>query len=219
MMRTMTLRRATRGKVLLAIGLLGMAVAGCGIPLDASAHALPAVQFNRTTTNSTTSTTTATSNPQKGYYVYFLLRGVLTPVLRPDPSTTSAVTPLIAIAALDNGPNEQELAQGYESALSEAPGAQVSVQGIQNGVISIALNSNFVNLLLGPTLPQAYGQIVLTLVRPQFPEVQSVQFLYDGATLAVLLPNGVIKGGPARLCDYSSIAVAQVKRLCKTTSK
>ena len=136
---------------------------------------------------------------------------------RPDPSaTTPPVTPPIAISGINNGPSATEVQEGYDQRRSaKHPGRTVSIAGTNEAASSPSqLNSSFVSLLFGPTLYEAYGQIVLTLGASSFQRVKGVLFTYTNVPIAAVLPNGRIESRPVTICDYKSIATNDIKQLC-----
>ncbi|HLI15945.1 MAG TPA: GerMN domain-containing protein [Acidimicrobiales bacterium] len=195
----------TRIGAALAALALGLALGGCGIPMDGAAHtlstdAIPAdllAPYGRSTTPTTL---------QRGTYhflVYFLSpAGYLVPERRyvSQPPTADD-----ALDFLDLGPTASEGRAGVTTALSQPPHEPALTPiaiNARTGVATVTLDHTF-DSIFGVQLYEALGQIVYTLTEPGY-GIRKVTFLFDGVP-ENYLPNGTFTLRPVDRADYAAL--------------
>lgn len=203
----------------LAIFLLVISVAGCGVPrtskvIDISMSELPPELSQQPTTTTTTSTTVAEdssaketqqpatevlSEPVELYYISDD-RLVATTQSLVSPATISQV-----MAALVAGPPAGDNGLGLRSALPNELNAEIDVS---KGVAQINTTAEFLTKLSPIDQRLAIAQLVLTLTRR--PGVGQVIFAVDGQSVAVPRGRGDLAqpGSTVSFDDYSSLILA-----------
>jgi spore germination protein GerM len=185
--------------LLLALGVV-IATAGCGVAIQTSAQqiAVPGDLFH------------TPSLPElhhgRPVDVYFLTRGHLVASTRYVSASKLSLDALLqdTLNALTLGPTTAEFRSGISTAISEFPLSSVILTGnVEHSVASVDLDSTF-GQLDATELFEADAQIVYTLT--QFPEVTSVNFLFDGVRQAFLQRGQVDYNAPVGRPDYRSIA-------------
>jgi hypothetical protein len=180
---------------------LAVGVSACGIPIDTSAHSInasqvyvPEVQSNVPAGGSSATLT-----------LYFYKDNRLVPVKRPG-----SVYPLIETTAgallvdLDNGPLVNE-GINLVTFLNSEPGLTCTYNP-QNHIITVNLDAQFLNSLFGPSLYEAYGQIVLTLMsNKQLAGVVGIQFQSGGSPTYAYLPTETATRSPVDWASYSTL--------------
>lgn len=181
-------------KAHLAVAMLLVLLAGCGVPTDDQPRAVEA-PYGLFPTPST-----AVSDPAGRFTeaLYFVRDDRLVLVRRRLdvlPTVDQHLEHLLA------GPNEAERAEGLATALFGA----VTVAGIrltgtraEVDVPSVAEGAGRSDEVF------AFGQIVCTLTAR--PEVDSVSFLRDGAPLGVPRADGSLSPGPLTAADYVELS-------------
>jgi spore germination protein GerM len=209
------LRRGLAGlAVLVAVVVLG----SCDLPND---HKYNAIQpgdipfgISDTTTTSTTTippatTTTApevtTTIPTTPVKLYFVLNNKLVPVTRTLPNPAG---PGAALAALPQGPLENDQPPGLRSAVPAGTIGMVSVGG---GVATVDVSPSFVQPTTGTNQapvatvdqPLAFGEIVLTLT--SLPGIGQVRFTVGGQPQDALVGDGSLVPGPVSADNYAAL--------------
>lgn len=190
-------------------------VAGCGVPLQDSAQALPPevipppiVVPTASPSPSPTSepSPTATQSPAVELVDFFFVReGGLVPLPSDVPSPTS---PEVVLDGLTAGPPpETGLRSVVVDPLTGTPLVGVFVPEdpdlpLPTATVTIAVSSTFGSL---PSAEQVLllGQVVLSLSSAGFPTVSVVDDA--GSPLAVPLPDGRLLDRPATALDYASL--------------
>lgn len=201
----MTANPRRRAVALGALAVTGaLALTGCGIPTDASPHALPrsGIPFDllqrSPTTTSPTSTTTPVGVPVR---IFFLDgSGHLAPVGRnvavhPPGGEVDAV-----VSALLQGPTSAEATDGYRSAIPNS--TRVLHASEVGGVATVDLSTNF-GELVGPPQIQAVAQIVFTAT--SLPGVRAVAFELGGKPVQVPVASGA-QVPVATAAEFASLA-------------
>jgi hypothetical protein len=208
-----TSRRSGFASVVVAVAL---AAAGCGVPLEDSAQALPpevipppivAPTQTPTPSPSPSPTPTATVSPPPAIEVvdlYFIREDGLVPLVSDLPAPTD---PQVVLDALAAGP---PTATGLRSVVVDPlTGTALVSQFVPAGEIplptadaTIAVASQFSSL---PSAEQVLllGQVVLSLASAGARTVSIVD--EAGSPLAVPLPDGRLLDRPATALDYASL--------------
>lgn len=106
-----------------------------------------------------------------------------------------------ALAALGQGPTDEEAAQGLESPISTA--TPLTLLRMGTGTATVSVGTSFTNLG-GADEAIAAAQLVYTLTA--FPGVTQVQLRIDGKAAQVPTANGKLSSGPLARQDYASLA-------------
>jgi hypothetical protein len=164
------------------LGLLAVALTGCGDDGDDGGTTMSAA---------TTSATTTDGKPEAiGFRAYFFRDGVLEPV-----TVTVPFTKAVARAAL-----EQLLAgPGADFHTAIPRGVELEDVSIDDGVATARFSAK-----LGTPTRQEQGQIVSTLT--QFPSVHAARIEVDGEPVALQDEDGADLTRPARAADYADLA-------------
>lgn len=120
---------------------------------------------------------------------------------------THQPTQLVATAAINSlldGPTTAESVMGYASAVPT--GTKLLGIAIHNGVATVDLTSEFQDGAGSRSMQMRLGQIVYTLT--QFPTVQTVRFLLDGAPVNVFSSEGIVLDHPVGRNDYVNLLPA-----------
>lgn len=173
-----------RAVVVLALGLGTLALAGCGVPLSATAQPLSPnnVPFNLIGPNGS-STSTSTPAPSDGTphgphgEVYFVTGGA-SPVLKGTLRFSQVpITPRIALKLLEEGPTTAEIKAGLSTKLPGGTDLHVEVDQ-RSGIANVQLDAPFIDLD-GQDLYIPLAQIVFTLMR--FSAIKGVNFTLFGS--------------------------------------
>jgi germination protein M len=180
----------------LAGGALAVAVTGCGSE--------KAVSLGKPTpsTQSSGGEQTGSVPTLLALQVWFTRDDGLVAVRR-----THQPTQLVATAAINSlldGPTTAESVMGYASAVPT--GTKLLGIAIHNGVATVDLTSEFQDGAGSRSMQMRLGQIVYTLT--QFPTVQTVRFLLDGAPVNVFSSEGIVLDHPVGRNDYVNLLPA-----------
>lgn len=209
-----------RGRpAILGTALLGLVLAGCGMPPPGTSATIPPTQLPYGLDQQTARPTAVAPLPtlEQGPAVWLVREDALVPVAAPRVGADSPEPKTMAdalIAQLANGPTETELGAGYRSALS--PTTTLRVLRIEKGVARVDLNVGDTGLGGASQLPLAAGQIVLTLT--SVPEVDAVQFRHRDSPISVPLPSGVLTTRPMTEADYLSLVDPRHVRTGRSSS-
>lgn len=181
-------------KAHLAVAMLLVLLAGCGVPTDDQPRAVEAPYGPFPTPS------TAVSDPAGRFTeaLYFVRDDRLVLVRRRLdvlPTVDQHLEHLLA------GPNEAERAEGLATALFGAvtvAGIRLTETRAEVDVPSVAEGAGRSDEVF------AFGQIVCTLTAR--PEVDSVSFLRDGAPLGVPRADGSLSSGPLTAADYVELS-------------
>ncbi len=181
--------------VLLALGL-----GACGVPIDTVAHPLtdlPAY-VPQAMPNSPGGTPTKLS-------LYFVKRDTLVVVHRSGFAYSLVeATANELLLDLDNGPLASE-GKGTITLLNSQPGLTSTYSGVTH-ILTVNLDTQFINILFGPSLYLAYGQIVLTLMdSPALSTVKGIQFAIAGQLTYAYLPTENATRSPVTAASYVSL--------------
>lgn len=195
----MTTRRLSRlAPALLCFG-IAVATSACGLAIQSSAQpiAVPGNLFH-------TPGSPALLRHGRPVDVYFLTRGHLVASTRFVPGGKLSLDQLLqdTLNVLTLGPTTSEFRSGISTAMSEYPRSQLTLTDVSHGVASVDLDSTF-GTLDATELFEADGQIVYTLT--QFPEVNSVNFVFAGVREAFLNRGQVRYNVPVGRPDYRPI--------------
>jgi hypothetical protein len=175
-----------------------LGLSACGVPIDSAAHPIPnnPVNVPQALPGSSGGTLTMVT-------LYFIKNNKLVAVHRPVNTYASIqTTARVILSELDNGPLADE-GHGLITLLN--PGLSCTYNS-QNRIITVALDSEFLDTLFGPSLYDAYGQIVLTLMRnTALSSVQGVQFSNGGQLTYAYLPTETATEAPVTASSYTSL--------------
>ncbi|HVC71546.1 MAG TPA: GerMN domain-containing protein [Acidimicrobiales bacterium] len=182
---------------LVALCLVPICMAACGVPTQRVAHVAPDkdVPSGLLTTSTSTTPTVPSPNPLTAVTICLAQRvGPLKAVTREvgSPSTINEVLRELAIP-----PTAQEQGLGLETAVS--PGISGTVKG---GIAQISLNADFTAGSAADQLT-AVGQIVCTLTAQ--PGIGQVQFEMSGTTIDVPRGDGSTTANPVSRDDYPQL--------------
>ena len=135
--------------------------------------------------------------------LFFVRRGRLVAVHRQvNTYASTQTTARVILAELDNGPLASE-GKGLITLLN--PGLSCNYDS-QSRIITVTLDSQFLDTLFGPSLYEAYGQIVLTLMRnAALSNVEGVQFSSAGQLTYAYLPTETATEAPVTAASYQSL--------------
>ncbi|GAA3452466.1 GerMN domain-containing protein [Dactylosporangium matsuzakiense] len=183
----------TARAAVVVVGLVLLALAGCGVPAEDSPRLLPSF-------GPTGMPATAPPAPSPGLateVLYFVRDGMLVAVRR------GAASPLPAEVQLEQllaGPTGAERDAELTSVLT---GTQISAAvHVQGGLATVDIGSQPASTGRSDEV-LAYGQIVCTLTSR--PDVGSVTFRYDNQVLNVPRADGSLAPGPLTAADYASL--------------
>lgn len=152
-----------------------------------------------TTTSTTTTTTTPPGEPALTLRLFLVAENRLVQVMR----TVDALDPATALAALTQGPTDDEAALGLSSRL-DTPEAEPLVTGatVSGGVVVVDLSAAFAGLDSASQL-LAIGQLVTTMTR--LPGVGQVAFTLAGAPVEVPRADGTVTAERLVAEDYAAL--------------
>ena len=178
--------------------LVAMAVAGlltgCGIPRDDEPRALDPARAPVGALPRASSVPEPVGNDRVA--LYFIRDGLVAPVTRPVPQSTS-VEPLLEL--LFAGPTSTEQAAGTSSLIP----ASLSVVSVRQQGSTVVVTLGGSEGLVRPQV-LAFAQIVATLTPDR---ATGVRFRLDGADLAVPRSDGSLTDAPVSRADYASLLV------------
>lgn len=190
----MRTRRAACASLVLTFPLF---TGGCGVPGETPPEAITAVPYELSRPSS--APTPAQQPPSTSRIRVWMVREEkLVPIVVAQAEVDTLDTARSAIARLEQGPADEERAQGLSSALG--PDVQLSVQEIRGGEAVVDIRSNGQAPSAGQ-LPLAVGQVVLTLT--SIPGVERVSLTAGGAPIEAPLPGGVLTERPLDARDYT----------------
>ena len=183
---------------LLALAVVGFALAGCGSE--------QAVSLGKPQDGSTTTSTEQTGSVPTllALQVWFARDGGLVAVRRTHEPTQAVAT--AATNALLEGPTDAERSAGFTSAIPS--GTRLLGISIQNGVATVDLTSEYQSGGGSTSMQTRLGQVVYTLT--QFPTVQRVRFRLDGNPVNVFSSEGIVLDHPVGRADYADLLPAIV---------
>ena len=190
----MRTRRAVCASVVLTFPLF---IGSCGVPGETSPEAITAVPYELSEPSSATKQ--AQERPSTSRIRVWMVRDEqLVPIIVAQGEVDSLDTARSAIARLEQGPTDEERAQGLSSALG--PDVQLSVREIRGEEAVVDIRSDGQAPSAGE-LPLAVGQVVLTLT--SIPGVERVTLTAGGAPIEAPLPGGVLTERPLDARDYT----------------
>jgi spore germination protein GerM len=219
-----------RRTVLIAAGILVVAIAGCGIPdssgfrpvnrddipFDLAETTTTTTTLPPTTTIESTSTTaaieTSTTISTEPVELYFVSGSQLTPV---SIALASPTTPSQVMAALLDGPPSGDLGIGLRSVIPR--GADITV-GESAGVAEVDLPNGIFDTLTATDQRLLFGQIVLTMTRR--PGIGQVRFTLDGEPTEVFTGSGDVRapGETVSSDDYRELTTGAAPTTTSTTT-
>ncbi|MGH9065854.1 MAG: GerMN domain-containing protein [Acidimicrobiales bacterium] len=181
--------------------LLGLSLAACGIPADATAHRIPAKQvpFGLLQPAASRATPETIGGPTEAL-VYIYLVGTSQHLVQVNRFVAKPVTVDEVVKALLAGPNGTETTNGISSAVSDRAvlrSAKVSYLGVAN------LDLTLPNQLTGSNQTVAVAQLVYTATG--VPGVTGVTFSVNGKAVQVPDGTGTLVQGPVSRSDYPSL--------------
>ena len=182
---------------MLALGVVGFALAGCG---SDNAVSLGKPGSGAATTTAPEQTGTQKSN--LSLEVWFSRDNGLVAVRR-----THAPTQLVATAAMNallEGPTAAERSAGLSSGVPE--GTRLLGIAIHDGLATVDLTSEYQSGGGALSMQTRLGQVVYTLT--QFPTVQKVRFRLDGEPVNVFSSEGIVLKNPVGRSDYADLLPA-----------
>lgn len=197
---------------LVAAGLIADA---CGVPIDQSAHSLPASELPKALSDRTSTTTTrtvpnGTAFDGKPVILYFLRCATAhnLPGCNPDllaPQTISVKAPVRlseVLAALEAGPTTAQVGGGnIRTDLFGAP--NLHAMQTSAGVANIGIQADSF-VATGEVLTLEVAQVVYTAI-DNTPGVKSVQFWLNGIPYDVPSGDGITAIGAVDECDYNNL--------------
>lgn len=169
-------------------------LAGCGIPADPKPHAVtPPPQYESLTP--APPPTLETGTVEETLCLTRELR--LVRVSRPVDQTP---TPEVLLADLSAGANDEERAQGLQSAVAGI--TTLSVSGIENRIATVAIGESLEGLAFDNQL-LIYAQIVCTL--DAHPAIDGVYFSRDGERVSVPRGDGTQTQNVLTSDDYTAL--------------
>lgn len=175
--------------------------AGCGLPVDNSARAIPANEMPLALTQpSGTVPEFATPHDAVPFPIFLLgPDGELTKAFRYLPPP---VTPQKLLNALAAGPSPREFGQRIESAVPLSAG--LLARPLRRGVLTVVLDSSFASLLPGQA-PYFFAQIVYSVT--SLPGINGVLFEYKGSPIPPEIGNGSLATSDVvHRSDYKQLA-------------
>ena len=201
-----------------AIATAMLVLGACDLPNDHKYNAIepqdvPFGIADTTTTTTTTippaTTTTApvvtTTIPTTPVKLYFVVNNKLSPVTRSLPNPAG---PGAALAALEQGPLENDQPPGLRSAV---PPGTIGMVTLGGGVATVDLAPSFVQPTPGTAQapvatvdqPLAFGEIVLTLT--SLPGIGQVRFTVGGQPQDALVADGSLVPGAVSADNYAAL--------------
>ena len=193
-------KRPRRTRLFVAVLALAFGLGACGLPIDTVAHPLtdlPAY-VPQAMPNSPGGTSTKLT-------LYFVRRDTLVVVRRAGFAYSLVeATANELLLDLDNGPLASE-GRGIITLLNSQPGL-TSTYTATTHLLTVNLDTQFINSLFGTSLYLAYGQIVLTLMgSPALSAVKGIQFAIDGQLTYAYLPTETATRAPVTASSYASL--------------
>lgn len=187
-------RRAAPVRALLALA-VAASLAGCGVPRDDAPRTLDPANAPAGALPSPSRIPEPVGNDRVA--LYFIREGLVAPVTRPVPQSTS-VEPLLEL--LFAGPTSSEQASGTSSLIP----ASLLVMNVreQGSTVVVTLGGSEA---LGRPQVLAFAQIVATLTPDR---AAGVRFRLDGADLAVPRSDGSLTDAPVSRLDYAADLLA-----------
>lgn len=197
-----------RARHVALVGVFVIALAGCGVRLDATPQSIPAGAIPSASA-SASAAPSPSANPARAVRVWFAREDGLVPVVT-DLRREPAVPPADVVAALAAGPSPEQAEEGLRTLvvdpLTDVPLVSVPAEGPVTDAGSVVVT-------LAPAagaLPPGeqvllLGQIVLSLTGAGY---SSVTFVDEaGASAAVPLPGGRLLDRPAVARDYAGLII------------
>lgn len=179
---------------------LAIGLSSCGVPVDSVSH--PLTDLPAYVPQAIPSSPGGTPTM---FTLYFLQRSKLVAVQRSGfayASIQSTANELLL--DLDNGPLTKE-GRGIITLLNSRPGLTSTYSAVDR-LITVNLDNQFLNTLFGPSLYNAYGQIVLTLMHnAALSAVQGIQFTIGGRLTYAYLPSETATSQPVTAASYASL--------------
>ncbi|MGH8998279.1 MAG: GerMN domain-containing protein [Acidimicrobiia bacterium] len=193
------MRRLLTATIVLALATA--AGGGCGVPTDETARDLPAGEVPADLAAAEPAVTTTTAPPSRPVDVTVYMMGTdrLVAVNR---QVGSPATPEKVVAALQRGPNEEEVRRGLRTAMIRA----TVIRDVSTDGTSRIAQVDFEGFLppAGPEQVSALAQIVYTLT--ELDNVTGVNFTHQGRKTNVLTQNGSSNGLPLGRAAYARLA-------------
>jgi hypothetical protein len=192
------------------VGVIALAVAAAALGLAACGSATPPAASPPTTgAPSTTASTTTTPPPAttapaatidvRAYFMQGDKLGVAHRTVAPTPRTATA-----AMAELLAGPTPADVAAGLTSAIPS--GARLLGLSIAAGTATVDLSGAFATGGGSLSMTARLAQVTYTLT--QFPTVQGVLLLLDGAPVTVFGGEGIVLDHPATRASFEGVTPA-----------
>lgn len=111
------------------------------------------------------------------------------------------------LLALGNGPLKKE-GSGLTTVLNSTPPGITSTYDPSSHLITVALDAQFANTLFGRPLYEAYGQVVLTLMKNTLSpgaHVSGVLFTYEDGPWFAYLSTGTTTTDPVTAAQYQEL--------------
>jgi spore germination protein GerM len=205
-MKALGCRRSVRG-VAAGLTLAGLATlaSACGVPLDTTPTAIPAVQVPAALSVAPASTLAPAGDRggQRNHIniTIYLVNGLqqLVEAIRPikPPGSLQAV-----LTSLAGGPDSTESSLGYSTDLPV--GVSLMALGLApDGVAEVQVGASFLDQG-GQTAINEYAQVVLSLSK-SLSQVKAVQFYAAGSQSGALLANDQLVFRPVTPADYRSL--------------
>jgi germination protein M len=214
------LRRRTRpltlatGLLVLALILMAVAAAGCGVRGGVGDAGTVSTNEDRQSTTTTTvasaettittpsQTTTTVTEQTTSVKVYFSRDETICAATRVIPKTQQVGA--AAMKALLSGPTAEETAAGMVSNIPE--GTTFLGLSIDGGVATVDLSKEYASGGGSLSMGMRLAEVVFTLT--QFPTVDGVNFKLDGKAIDVLGGEGLILDHPMSRADYEDLSPA-----------
>ncbi|MGO9582268.1 MAG: GerMN domain-containing protein [Acidimicrobiales bacterium] len=177
-----------KARRVVALGCLMAAMtslAGCGLPVDASPQPIPPSEVPPalTVTNTTViSTPVVHGSIRESIY---LIAPDGTQLIEADRYLRPPPTAQGVLDALEGGPTPREFDEGIGNAIPTT--ANLVVQGLSNGDLTVQLDSSYLNLLPDQA-PLYFAQIVWSVTA--LPTIKEVFFVYGGLAVPPEIGNG-----------------------------
>lgn len=188
----------------------GAGLAACGVPIDTSAHSI-----KQSPVYVPQAVPEGPGGTASKLTLYFVKGSSLVAVHRSGYVYSSVETTANELLLdLDNGPLTSE-GHGLITLLNSQPGLTCTFDP-QTRIITVNLDSVFLNTLFGPPLYDAYGQIVLTLMGNRaLSSVQGIQFDSGGQLTYAYLPTETATQQPVTPDAYRSLIANGSKKVTR----